>query len=138
MTETTSPAYEIARYLESQGVGAFAADSGWSISVAQDGDVPDTTITLADGRGGGPNTDELDVQKSIIHVRVRGGRNAAYNAAYAKQTEIRGLLIEPAPLVTENMTFIGLTMVGLIARLGQDSHDRHILMATYEAERQLS
>lgn len=139
MPETTSPAYEIARYLEASGVAVWAADVGWSIGVAQASDRPDTVITLQDEGGGEPDTDELDIQEFILHVRVRSAKDGAgYNEAWAKQTEIRDLLIYPSPLVTDNMHFIGARMVGNISNLGRDTNDRHILMASYSFQRQAS
>lgn len=141
MPETTSPAYEIARYLEGEGAGVWAPDaaaSDWHISVAQSGDRPDTTIVLQDEGGGEPDTGELDIQDFTLHVRVRSAKGDGYNAAYAKQAEIRELLIQPSPLVTANMYFIGARMVGNIANLGRDQNDRHILMATYQLQRQMT
>lgn len=135
MPETTSPAYEIARYLESQGVGVWLASSGWSLGVAQAPDAPNTAITLQDEGGGDPDTDELDIQGVTVHIRVRSAKTSTgYNEAWAKQAEIRELLIYEAPLVTVNMRFIGAKMVGSISNLGRDDNDRHILMSTYQLQ----
>lgn len=135
----TTPAYELARYLEAQGVGTFGGTSAasWSINVGVDADTPDTTIVLNDDSGGEPDTDELDIQDHTVTVRVRSGKDAtAYLDAYAKAEEIKGLLIHEAPLVTNTMRFIGIRMLAAIANLGQDDNNRFILSATYQAQRQ--
>lgn len=136
----TSPAYELARYLETQGVGVWGSSAlgVWSLAVGQGPDVPNTTITLQDEGGGEPDTDELDIQDCAISVLVRSGKEGAdYLTAYAKAEEIRGLLITPAPLITENMHFIGVRMLTNISNAGRDDNDRQILLATYQAQRQV-
>jgi len=131
-----SPAEELATYLEGHGVGTRGADTGWSIAVTTGPVAPDTTITLFDDIGGSPDTDELDIQKATVQIQVRSTKVGGYLAAFAKQEEIRDLLIHPAPLITDNSTFIGVQMISNIANLGRDDNDRHILIATYEAEEQ--
>lgn len=134
----SSPANELAQYLADAGVGEFPGSTPgqWAIFVAQDSPTPDTTITLSDQGGGEPDTDELDIQNATVQIRVRSAKVTGYNAAYAKHKEIRELLIHPAPLVTGTMRFIGVRMINNIANLGRDDNDRHILVATYEAQLQ--
>jgi len=132
----SSPAEELANYLIANGVGTRGASSGWSVNVTTEPTAPDTTVTLYDDGGGNPDTDELDIQKAIVQVRVRSTKQTGYLAAFAKQEEIRDLLIIPAPLITDNSRFIGVQMIGNIANIGRDDNDRHVLIATYEAEEQ--
>lgn len=134
----TTPALEIAQYLADNGVGVFPSSTpgDWAIFVAQDSPTPDTTITVSDEGGGEPDTDELDIQTANVQIRVRSAKVGGYTAAYQKHLEIRELLIHPAPLVTGTMHFIGVRMINNIANLGRDDNDRHILVATYEAQRQ--
>lgn len=129
-----SPAYELAQYLVGHGVGAFAADAGWSIAVSIEPARPDTTITLYDEAGEGPDTDELDIQRDGVRIRVRSPKGDAFLEAYAKHEEIRDLLIEDAPIVTGNSYFIGVKMTSGIAGQGKDDNERHVLVAFYEAE----
>lgn len=131
-----SPAYEIARYLEANGVGTFGGTTAaaWSINVAIEPPRPDLTVTIQDDGGGEPDTDELDIQSAIIQVRVRSAKKDGYNDAYAKHEEIKRLLIAPAPLITENMYIIGARMINNISYLGRDDNDRHVLLTSYDVQ----
>lgn len=131
-----SPAHEIAIFLAAHGVGTLGGQTGWGIFVAEEPAKPDNTITLYDdGAGDGPDTDELDIQRSIVRVRVRSAKDD-YEGARDKHIEIRDLLIEAAPLTTDDAYFIGLKMLNDPAAAGRDDNERHIITALYEAEEQ--
>lgn len=134
----TSPAHELATYLASQGVGIFAGNDmdEWAISVGIEPASPDKVVTLYDEGGGEPDTDDLDIFRPLVRIRVRGPKGAGYVDAYAKHEEIRDLLITPAPLITQEIYFVGLRLASDIASQGKDDNERPVLAAVYEAELQ--
>jgi len=97
-----SPAHDIALYLQSLSFGTLAASSGWAIAVAREPVAPDTTITVYDTGGQGPDTDELDEFLPDIQVRVRA---PDYIAAYAKSEGIRAALTLTQPIYCANIGF---------------------------------
>ena len=72
-----SPAHDIALHIAGPGIGTFGGATGWTIAVGTGASSPDTTITLYDTGGEGPDTDELDIERQSIQVRVRSGKKAA-------------------------------------------------------------
>lgn len=123
-----SPAFDLAKFLEAQGVGTFATD----IHVAVEPDTPDDTVTLYDMPGADPDTDELDVYRHAVQVRVRA---VDYPSAYARQAQIRQLLTASTPLVANGSRFGGISPVGDIFSLGRDESNRHLLTADYRCLR---
>lgn len=128
-----SPAHDLALFLAAQGVGQFGSQSIWSINVSREPASPDGTITLYDTGGEGPDTDELDLLRGTIQVRVR---SLDFPAAYTKHEEIRDLLILSQPINTGESIFIGIFMTSDILSVGRDDNDRHILTANYRALRE--
>ncbi|MCW5678455.1 MAG: hypothetical protein KIT65_10975 [Xanthobacteraceae bacterium] len=131
-----SPAHLLALYLAQNGVGTFGGSAKWSISVSREPVDPPEAVTIYDTGGDGPDTDELDLLGPTIQVRVRGPN---YAEAYAKQEEIRDLLILDQPVIvtpegaTVPAEFIGIVMQSDILAIGRDENDRHLLTANYSA-----
>lgn len=130
----SSPAYEMAQYLESLGIGVFAGSSGWSISVDRAPVSPDNAITLQDQAGGEPDTDELDIRRPNLLIQVRSDD---YRQGYAKQQEIMTALITPAPFTYNGIYYVGLRALSDVLSLGQDESNRFVTQCTYQVEKQV-
>lgn len=130
-----SPALAIATYLQTQGVGLFTAtDNGWKLTVSTEPSSPANAITIYDTGGLGADTDEQNVFRSLVQVRVRG---MDYADAYAKQEEIRNLLIIPSPVQVPGAGFIGIFAQTDILGIGRDDNDRFVFTANYRTVRQI-
>ena len=115
----TSPAYTIARYLETEGFGEWAND----INVSLEPNEPVECITLYDTGGQDPDSDEQDVFNKTIQIRVR---TLNYLETYTKLEQIRDLLI--------NQTIVGINgiwMQGDILYIGRDDNDRHLFTTNF-------
>lgn len=133
-----SPAHDIALHIASvPGIGTFGGATGWTISVATEASSPDTTITVYDTGGEGPDTDELDIERQSIQVRVRSGKQSgAYQAAYDKQHAIRAALINLSGVVMDGSRYLGIVMMSEILTIGRDDNDRFLMTANYRVIRQ--
>jgi hypothetical protein len=124
-------------HIAGAGLGTFGGASGWTIGVGTEASSPDTTITVYDTGGEGPDTDQLDVERQSIQVRVRSGKQSgAYQAAYDKQREIRAALIELSNVVMDGSRYLGIVMVSEILTIGRDDNDRFLMTANYRVIRQ--
>lgn len=126
-----SPAHDIALYLDDMGVGVFGSASGWAIAVGAEPATPDDAITIYDTGGEDPDTDELDVDRTAIQVRVR---SASYTGAYAKQDEIKDILILTQPIAADT-SLLRVMMTSDIMSLGRDDNNRHVLTSNYRTRR---
>ncbi len=122
-----SPAYSVARYLESNGFGVFGSPAGWSINVASEPDTPDTAITVYDTGGETPDTDQLD-RHPTFQVRVRGPN---YDDAYAKIDDIAYFLANARPGVLDGTRYAAFVITSDIASLGKDDNNRHQLTVNF-------
>lgn len=125
-----SLAHDLAAYLHDQGVGTFPHTTGWAINVAHEPGDPADSITIYDTGGEGPDTDQLDVERPTIQVRVRSD---SYPDAYAKHQAIRDMLIF-GPLDLEE-SVVRLVQTSGPFSLGLDDKNRHLLTANYRARR---
>lgn len=129
----------IGRYLASQGIGAFGGDNDWGIHVNREPALPHRVVTVyAVDAGEGPDTDELDLLRVGMLVRVRSGQLGeavdVFQEAFEKQETIRDLLILPlVPLVTNGRTFRFITALSDIIPTEVDDNDRHVLTANFRA-----
>lgn len=123
-----STAYEVAQYLDANGVGGFASSASWSINVSREPVAPVDAITIYDTPGLEPDTDELDLLKPGFQVRVRC---ADYLQGFAKQEAIRDLLILPSTLTLSGTRYVSIVMSIDINSIGRDEEDRHLLVASY-------
>lgn len=130
-----SPAHDLALYLSALGgIGTFASANGWAIALGSEPAAPDTTVTFYDASVGAVDTDELDLDRAAVQVRVRS-RN--YADAYARAEAVRDALILPTRLVTDESAFVGIFMSSGISSLGRDENDRFVLVATYDCIREI-
>lgn len=127
-----SPAHDVALLLVAGGVGTLPWTTGWAVSLALEPASPDNAVTVYDTGGQDPDTDELDLKRPTFQIRVR---SKSYLDAYAKQVEIRNLLIFQQPIVAADSVFVGISMTSDILAIGRDESSRHILTANYQAIR---
>ncbi len=126
-----SPAHGLALYLAGVGVGVFGSDDQWSINVNAEPESPADAVTLYDTGGGGQDTDELDISRPSLQVRVRG---TSYSDVFAKHEEIKTALVDDSSSATiEGFRVIDILMTSNIATLGRDDQNRHVLVANYQA-----
>lgn len=128
----TSPAADIASYIQTAGEGTIGAASGWSINVSKEPATPDTTITVYDSGGFGSDYD-ANIYQPTIQVRVRGN---GYLAVHAKIEAINELLIAPKGLTVNTTRYVGAWQPGDIESLGYDENDRVILVSNYNLIRE--
>lgn len=119
-----SPANEIATYLDglSGAPASLAATTGWALCIAMEADEPETVVTIYDT--GGEGQEQEGEFRPTIQVRTRAHD---YDAAYAKQIEIRDILIAAGDIPT-------ITAVWLQSQpqaIGTDDGDRFLLTANY-------
>lgn len=130
---SNSPAHDIALLLESAGVGSLPwSGSGWSVGAHLEPDAPDNAVTVYDTGGLVPDTDELDMKRPSFQVRVR---SLSYADAYAKQVQIRDILILSDPVQAATSVFVGIQMSSDILFIGRDEKNRHLLTANYQSIR---
>ena len=128
----TSPAADIANYLETSGAGTIGASSGWSINVSKEPATPDTTITVYDSGGAGDDYD-ANIRQPSIQIRVRGN---GYLATYTKIDAINELLIAPKGFTVGAVRYVGAWQPGGFESLGYDENDRVILVSNYNLIRE--
>lgn len=132
-----SAAHDIALHIASAGLGVFGGASGWAVSVGTEPASPDTTITVYDTGGEGPDTDQLDIERPTIQVRVRSSKaGSAYPDAHDKQRAIRALLHGIKGVTINGTRYAGITMTSEILVIGRDENDRFLMTANYRVIRQ--
>lgn len=122
-----SPAYSVARYLESNGFGVFGATMGWAVAVASEPEAPDTAITVYDTGGEPTDTDQVD-RRPTFQVRVRGPN---YDEAYTKLDDIAYFLANARPGVLDGTRYAAFVITSDIASLGKDDNNRHQLTVNF-------
>lgn len=127
-----SAAHELALKLDAEYIGVFGGSSGWVISVGTEPDSPGTAITLYDTGGLDPDTDEMDLLRPFVQVRVR---SSSYSDAYAKQREIQAALIAIQSEVIEDHVYSFVVVESDILSLGRDDNDRSLFTCNYRVMR---
>jgi hypothetical protein len=127
-----SAAADTASYLDAQGIGTFAATSGWAIYVSKEPTAPNDTITLYDTVGFNPDPDN-GVYNPSMQIRIRGN---SYPVIYAKAEAILAELIVPAGVVIGTTNYLGWWQQGSIELIGYDDNDRAIMVLNFNITRQ--
>jgi hypothetical protein len=130
-----SAAYDFAKFLVAAGVGAFGGDAQWCINYGAEPDAPGDCITVYDTGGPEPETEELDLLRPTLQVRVRC---VDYESGYAKQLLIRKLLTETEPVQMETSRFDMVAASSDILSIGRDDSNRFLLTSNYRCIRQLN
>lgn len=125
-----SHAYAIAKLIAAQGLGVFnsQASADWSINVGIEPDAPNRTITVYDTGGDGPDTDEMDLDRKTIQVRVRSHMRAE---ASAKIVAIRNYLLTKESKVYETTRVYGAFVTTDTAEIGRDDNGRSIFTVNF-------
>jgi hypothetical protein len=125
----SSPAHELALFLQSKGVGTFAQ----TIHVSREPVSPDNVVTLYDTGGSSPLlSDHAELRENSIQVRVR---NTSYPDAYNKQLEIARVFQGQEPFLQGESEYAGVWQVGDIISIGRDDSDRFLLTSNYRVVR---
>lgn len=124
----SSVARDVAAFLQAEGIGTFAATTGWSINVSREPVSPDTCVTIYDTGGDDPDTDEMD-ERANFQVRVRG---FDYEDCITKARAIRDALIVPGSVTMNGHTYAYVFMSSGISSIGRDDSDRHLIVASYK------
>lgn len=125
-----SMAYTVAQLLAVAGIGAFNSQAAgdWSINVGVEPANPNKTITLYDTGGDGPDTDEMDVDRKTIQVRVRAHSRAD---ASAKIHEVRAYLLTREEKISGSKRLFGAFVTSDAAEIGRDDNGRSIFTVNF-------
>lgn len=124
-----SPSKGFADLLVAAGIGAFNANTGWSITVSQLPDRPDSCITFFDIGGISPNPKFLLDQPSV-QMMIRGNENG-YEAAYAKAIAARNALLGIPAQIVNGDRWDGILQVGGLAFVNYDQKKRPMISVNF-------
>lgn len=123
-------AYTVAQLLAVADIGAFnsQAANDWSINVGIEPATPNRTITVYDTGGEGPDTDEMDVDRKTIQVRVRAHSRAE---ASAKIHEVRTYLLTRNEKIHGVTRLFGAFVTSDAAEIGRDDNGRALFTVNF-------
>lgn len=125
----SSPAYDMALYLQSVGIGTFAQ----TIHVSREPISPDDVVTLYDTGGTPILTDHDELREATFQVRVR---STGYLAGYQKQQDVFEAFKSFLPIDIGAYSYPGVWAVTDILAIGRDDNDRFLFTCNYRAMRQ--
>jgi len=125
-----TPAQDIARFIQAAGLGTVAGTADFSIFVGTEPVKPTNVVTVYDMPGGDIDTDELDVIKADIQIKVRA---LNYLEGYAWLSDIRDALHAVLSQTVGSRMYCGVTVTADVSSLGTDDNDRQIFVATFNA-----
>lgn len=134
----TNPVTEdIKDVLVDEGIGGFAASSGWSITIGKMTNSPDTMITLYD-TGGFDQTALFGsdpLERPVLDIQVRAN---SYSTAYEKARaidEILNLMDISANAILLALNYVGIFRSTDIFFIGYDENNRSIFGMHYRIMR---
>jgi len=119
-----SPALDIANFLELEAVETL-------VYVNEEPAAPNDCVTVYDTGGADPMVVD-DVYSPTIQVRVR---NLDSQLAYAKQYQIRDILVAEKNRIINSTDYISMWLQGDIISIGRDENNRYILTSNYRLMR---
>lgn len=119
-----SPALDIANFLELESVELL-------IFVNEEPASPNDCVTVYDTGGADPMVVD-DVYSPTIQVRVR---NLDSQLAYAKQYQIRDILVAVSNQIINAIDYVAMWQQGDIISIGRDENNRFILTSNYRLMR---
>ena len=129
---------DIKTVLVAEGIGTFAATSGWCINVGTEIDSPSTMITLYDTPGAPPvvsfDKTKPPFERPGLQIRVRGTYVAAYTKIQAIMTLLDGDYREHWDSGTTR--YEGVFRAGNPSHIGQDDKGRDIWVLNYRIGRE--
>lgn len=130
-----SPALELATWLTEflPDLGPLFGETKWSVHVAAEPSEPANVITLYDTTGQPTDTDERDIERPSVQVRVRS-EAGEYNEAYGLHHKIKqALILNTVDAQTSKFQLISL--ISDFASIGRDDRGRHIGVSNYSCHR---
>lgn len=126
-----SPADDLARYIAGLGLGIFgnSNQNAWAVSVAREPIEPANCITFYDTGGVGADTDELDLYRPSIQVRVR---SRDYMEGCNKQQQIRLALHAIAGATINGKRYVGVTNETDINHIGMSENNMFLTTINYQ------
>lgn len=124
----SSAAIHLSKYLQTLGHGSIKGKATWALSVAIEPDAPDNVITLYDTGGEEPDTEQLDLFRNTVQVRVRAVK---YVDAYEKAKAIRRDLIAAQNVTIDGVRYMSLVLTTDIASLGETENRRFVVVMNY-------
>lgn len=119
-----SPAFDIASFLRTESVETV-------IYVNEEPASPNNCVTVYDTGGADPMVVDT-VYSPTIQVRVR---NLSSPAAYAKQYQIRDILVAGKNEIINSTDYVAVWLQGDIISIGRDENNRFILTSNYRIMR---
>ncbi len=119
-----SPAFDIAVFLEPLISEAVVFVNEEPVS-------PNNCVTIYDTGGADPMVVD-DVYSPTIQVRVR---NLDSQSAYAKQYQIRDILVAAKNQIINAVDYVAMWQQGDIISIGRDENNRYILTSNYRLMR---
>ena len=130
---------DIKNFLVSEGLGTYAATSGWGIWIGKEPSESEssiTTITLRDIGGPKPghcfDKSKKPMRYDGVQIRVRG---AAYETGYAKMLAIAEALESRGAFSVSKVRYSDIQMQGEIYNLDINEKDRPIFVSSWQAFR---
>lgn len=121
----SSPAGDIADYLEIQGVGTV----GTNIFAHLEPNKPNTCVTVLDTTGLQPLEIGENLRQPGIQIRVRA---VDYESAYSlHNTIVRLLCVDVTEFSSASHRYVGCWQQGDIFNLGRDQNDRFVTTSNY-------
>ena len=116
------------------GAGEFAATSGWSVSISEMSESPDTCILISDtGSWKGPDPRNA-IYFPSFQILIRGAKGD-YLLAYAKAEEVRDALHTVNNETVNNARYIQILCSADILYTGRDGEQRPLFSINFEVQR---
>jgi len=139
-----SPATDIARYLESKGLGSLGLGStspgaGVGIFVGEEPPEPSESITVYNYGGQDDDTLQgaaLDYGRAQVRCRARAYEQA-FALAYSVEKELDRLTMSVPEPPGQNVEYIRILRLAPIAELGKDEKRRQLMIQNFSVIRQL-
>lgn len=119
-----SPARDIANFLVFEAVETICF-------VNEEPASPNDCVTIYDTGGADPMVVD-DIYSPTIQIRVR---NLDSQSAYAKQYQIRDILVAEKNRIINSTDYIAMWLQGDIISIGRDENNRYILTSNYRLMR---
>lgn len=128
----SSPAYHVAQYLDSQGIGSLDSGDDWRLFVGAEPVDNAPSITIYDTGGGESNADG-PYYANTVQARIRC---ASYMDGYNKAIDVRNALVVPTSKEIGVWLYTGFWVVSDIAKIGRDDANREIFTINFRTMRE--
>lgn len=130
-----SAAVDIAKHLAANGIGSFGGNPAhvWSINVAREPVEPQNCVTVYDTGGTGPDTDELNLYRPTVQIRVRA---VDFQEGYNKQAAIMAVLHSILQTSLGLMNYLSCVAETDITHIGPSENNHYLFTANYQIIRE--